>query len=1092
MQGKVLPQGYAGLLALEDGSMDGGYVQMNHPVVSCGGFLGVCRHHLFAVAFSCMALFALLPNASAQQGEDGDDGDERTAKERLLEELVVTAQRVEQSVQEVPISVSALPASVIEDRQIINPSDLQLNVPNVSFTATNFGNSSFSIRGVGRLVISASGESGVSTHINEIPIVSDLNATEFFDVGRLEVLRGPQGTLFGRNATGGSINQVVNLPQFTDDTWGGFADVELGSHSHRRLKGAINLALSERLSFRAAAMHLKRDGYTENLAAGQIGTNRHGQGLNPLQGIDDDIDGRDYYAFRLIGRFQTERSDLWVMYSRFDEDDDRARITNQVCKRTELPVSGCEADEFGLDPINLGSSTGTIFAISVGALPPGVKGIPGEAGVHYDFPRPNIDGLREIHTDFEPVFKGKEDVFAFGFEYELQAHSIGILGAYQEAENLSRMDYNMDVGVSLHPTSPNAQGVSANPQGIYPTSEPAGRAGEDWTDSDCNYQDGTSGVFGGCVHPYGDQTRVFSYDQSDSASEYWTLEARISSSYQGDLNFTAGVSAFNSEAHGDYYVISNTLDLVGSYPNLFGPPLYPTMFNSARDEAGNNTTEGFAIFGELYYDLSDDLRLTVGARYNDDRKEVSDSGVLYNSIDLGAAVPGVPARTWVRGAFIPFITAGAPIVTDSTAAALLEFWGVDVALFDAQSQAVANDPAVAASGFSDRLELAQRVGPVPAPNENRFLTNSPTESDWQVVTGRVALDWQLTPDNLLYGVLSLGYKPGGFNPPLNEAFQTDPAFDFTFDEERATAFEVGSKNVLLDGQVLLNASAFYYTYEDLQVTRIANNSSLNENIDANIVGLELEGQWKPEAVPGLAVDFSYSWLNTSVDGASSIDPLDKTASDPGWLALKNIDPGSLTAVVYVAKESALTPAVIQALKNATVGVGILPGTNDLGYERAGSGYPDGVIPVYISRGNLSGILGSDAAANVSDGLPTDLDGNQLPNSPEHTIHIGLAYTLNLPILQGGLTARWDLYWQGESYAREFNTKGDEIDAWDQHNLSLIWESNNGRLTARAWVRNVFDEENVTGKYLTADTTGFYRNYFLTEPRIFGLSVRATL
>ena len=90
-----------------------------------------------------------------------------------IEEVIVTAQRTEQSIQDVPIAVTALTGDMLEDRQIINPSDLQLNAPNVSFTATNFGGSSFSIRGIGRLVVAASGENGVSTHVNEIVRLAD-------------------------------------------------------------------------------------------------------------------------------------------------------------------------------------------------------------------------------------------------------------------------------------------------------------------------------------------------------------------------------------------------------------------------------------------------------------------------------------------------------------------------------------------------------------------------------------------------------------------------------------------------------------------------------------------------------------------------------------------------------------------------------------------------------------------------------------------------------------------------------------------------------------------------------------------------------
>ena len=121
-----------------------------------------------------------------------------------------------------------------------------------------------------------------------------------------------------------------------------------------------------------------------------------------------------------------------------------------------------------------------------------------------------------------------------------------------------------------------------------------------------------------------------------------------------------------------------------------------------------------------------------------------------------------------------------------------------------------------------------------------------------------------------------------------------------------------------------------------------------------------------------------------------------------------------------------------------------------------------------------------------DGVPVSLDGKKLPNAPEHSLKIGIAHTWNVA---GGatLTARWDAYWQSDSYAREFNTIGDEIDSWTQHNASAIYERENWTIVA--WVRNVMDDDNVTGKYLTSDTSGFFRNYFVTEPRIFGVSAR---
>ena len=366
----------------------------------------------------------------------------------VIEEIIVSAQRTDENLQDVPIAVTALTGAMLEDKGIISPSDLQMAAPNVSFTATNFGGSSFSIRGIGRLVIGTTGEAGVSTHVNEIPVATNLNLIEFFDVSRVEVLRGPQGTLFGRNATGGSVNMVTNMPDY--DNLSGFFDLEGGDYNNVRAKGALNIPFSDSAGLRLAGFRLQRNGYIENTAYGLV--NDAGESL---PNIDDDVDGRDILALRATFSWDiTENSNFWLQYNYFDEDDDRARLTNQVCKRTAVPALGCEPDESGFDTPHPGSTTaGIFFGLNargpggVGSLPLGYEGIPdGAGGIQQDYPQPARNSLREMHTDFEPVYKYEEDLYTLGYEYNFDSFTIGFLGAYQEVEYLSQMDYNMDVG----------------------------------------------------------------------------------------------------------------------------------------------------------------------------------------------------------------------------------------------------------------------------------------------------------------------------------------------------------------------------------------------------------------------------------------------------------------------------------------------------------------------------------------------------------------------------------------------------------------------------------------------------------------------
>ena len=1023
---------------------------------------------------------------------------------KLVEEIIVTARRRQESQQEVPIAVTALTGDMLQDRQTINPSDLQLNAPNVSFTATNFGSSSFSIRGIGRLVIGSTGEAGVSTHQNEIPVETNLNSIEFFDMERVEILRGPQGTLFGRNATGGAINFVTKMPEF--ERFDGFADIEVGDYSHRRVKGAVNLPLGERAGVRIAGFKLDRDGYTKNLAYGQTGTDG-----STLAGIDDDIDGRDVTALRATFAWDlTEQASLWVQYNRFDEDDDRARITNQVCVRNPLPTNGCLPDEFGFEPPHLGSTTAGIFAALGGALPFGADGSDPSL---YAFPKPRIDGFREIHTDYEPVYQDEEDLFSGGFNYDFGSFNLNLLGAYQKREFLSRQDYAMDVGANLSATP-------LNPSGLWPISEPAGGAGDDWRSGPCNLADGTAGVVGGCILPV-DQTRVFAYDQADGDSEYWTVEGRLQTTLDGPFNFQVGASVYDAESNTDYYVLANTLDLVTAYgtPLLGGVGLYPGFFNNTNNPSEGIQQDGWASFGELYIDVADSLKLTAGLRYNKDSKEVSDASVLFNSANanLGGLFGANPI--WLRNSLFFDLAGLAPL--DAASARVLEFWDASgvyaenapaaaggiaalsiaqgvgagtipfaalptilaglppvfrttvLTLFSQNPELIARDPGIMAAGAALNA-IAAAVPPVPGFGETRFATGSPSKEDWSELSGRVGLDWQINDNSMVYGFYSRGYKPGGFNPAIPPQFQATSAF--TFGAEKIGAWEFGAKNSFQDGRLVLNGSFFLYDYSGMQITRIVNNSSINENIDADIMGIEIEGLWQPEALPGLAADFAYGWLSAEVDGSASVDPINRTGNNPDYVLLKNIDPGSLTGTTYVARQAQISQGVLDAALAAQGA--LLP---NVAYPANAAGV---AIPAYFSRNFLTA-----AGVETSDGIPVDLDGNQLPNSPEHTIRLGLAYSWEVPAMRGSLTARWDYYWQDGSYAREFNTIGDEIDSWDQHNASLIYESRDQRWSVRAWIRNIGNDDNVTGKYLTSDTSGSFRNYFLTEPRIYGASVR---
>ena len=255
-------------------------------------------------------------------------------------EIVVTAQRQSERLQDVPIAVSAFSSEALEAQQIKTPSDLQLTLPNVTFTKTNFTSASFTIRGIGDLCVGTTCDSATAIHLNGDPLFSTrLFETEFFDLERIEVLRGPQGTLFGRNATSGVVNVITAKPKL--DTFEASAEGEYGNYNSIKGKGMVNIPLGNTAAIRVAGIYLNRDGYTKNLYLG----NR--------------IDDRDLYSVRGSLRWEpTPDTTIDLMASYFHENDNRARIQKQLCQRDPTGILGCLNNRLDASPFN-GNATFT-------------------------------------------------------------------------------------------------------------------------------------------------------------------------------------------------------------------------------------------------------------------------------------------------------------------------------------------------------------------------------------------------------------------------------------------------------------------------------------------------------------------------------------------------------------------------------------------------------------------------------------------------------------------------------------------------------------------------------------------------------------
>ena len=226
-------------------------------------------------------------NATAQPSDTA-----AAADDDLIEEVVVTAQRRSENLQDVPISITALTGDDIDTYRFRDPGDLAAQTPNMSVqTVQGAGTPVFSLRGVSMHDWSFNQAGPVAPYIDEVYKGNpSLLAVPFFDLERVEVMRGPQGTLYGKNTTGGAINFITRKPVMENE---GYLTAGAGDYSLYEVEGAFNAALSDTLAVRLAGTYAQRDGWLRVVTPGVDDANsvdEYGVRLGVLWRPEDDVE----------------------------------------------------------------------------------------------------------------------------------------------------------------------------------------------------------------------------------------------------------------------------------------------------------------------------------------------------------------------------------------------------------------------------------------------------------------------------------------------------------------------------------------------------------------------------------------------------------------------------------------------------------------------------------------------------------------------------------------------------------------------------------------------------------------------------------
>jgi iron complex outermembrane receptor protein len=992
-----------------------------------------------------------------------------TVRTQGIEEIIVTAQKREERLLDVPIAMTALSAEALDEFKIEGGSELLRAIPNVNFSKSNFSMYNFSIRGVGTKAVSAASDPAVAVSFNNTALVRNrLFESEFMDMARVEVLRGPQGTLYGRNATAGVVNLIPALP---DSTLGGELKIEGGNYDTQRASGMINVPIGDHFGVRAAAAWTKRDGYDYNTYT------------------QKDVNGRDLWSGRLSAAWQpTDWLNANVIWQHFEEDDDRSRTGKQLCTKDDGPARvGTTAvpDLYVRARLSQGCKPGSLYADAAYGTPNGrsltfvTTAGSNSFGYSWDGQTPIVRGeivnlfkggtpadpgdpfagvtqsrnLREIATSYDPVFEAKNDVVQFNLTLDMTDQLQFVSqSTYAEDHYYSSQDYNRFVStLTFNDTALPRVDIlrrlidvenfpGATPGGIY-----------------CDPQLGCS-------------DRMLSVDISRSRNQQYSQEFRLQSAFEGPLNFSLGLNYMDFETKDDYYVFNNLFTIIADWtynrappvpdrnPQLRNPPCVlgfedrecPYVDRNPLNQIDNQGHNYFlsqngvkiksqAAFGELYWKMADDVKLTVGVRYTTDKK-VSDQIPSQLLLAGGTANPSGEI-------FIGDITGGR-----------------------------------VNSGYPSLPEIRQ---------------------EWNEFTGRAVLDWQpdlsFTDDTLVYFSMARGYKGGGTNPPRVDFNPRVVQYQFlpeTFKPEYVNAFELGTKNSFGGGRYMVNANVFLYDYSDYQVSQIMDRIAFNENFDSINWGIELETAWRPTRA--VRIDANLGYLRTRLaNGSESIDIMDRTQGNPDWVLLRpwiQVPSNCIAPRVFVEK-------LLQATAPGIVDLAALcPGADRVGtYDPASTSrfHKEGIygftynplLPYDPATVGMNIDQGGSGAPNGGRGFNADLSGNNLPNAPRWTFNFGAQYTFF--IREWNLTTRGDYYWQDESHARVYNTKFDELRAWDNVNFAVTLDQPRLGLTVQAYVKNAFDKTPITDTFVNSDDTGLTTNVFTLDPRLFGLSVRKT-
>jgi iron complex outermembrane receptor protein len=748
---------------------------------------------------------------------------ETSAGPATVTEVIVTANKRQENIQNVGMSIQAATGDKLVKMGITDTESLAKIVPGFQFTPTYYGTNVFSIRGIGFQDTSLAGSPTVSVYLDEMPLpFSALTNGATLDVQRVEVLKGPQGTLFGNNATGGAINYIANKP--TDSfQYGG--TLSYGTFNDADIQGYVSGPIMDGLDARITVRH-------EESGAWQ-------KGYGPQSG--ESIGGKDFTngRFSLLWKPNDKFKALFTANGWMDKGYSQSGQLYGIAELSGIaplspyianyPLAPHNDQAAGwnrctntspFDPIQnqqLGNTLATIPNPGRNSTPTGPQESMGVGSVVQAGGQPtHCVPNRKNNTYFD---------FSLRMDYDLPwGMTVTSLSQYQK--------FNRTAGIDG--SGMNIQDYQSYQRGSIDSAYQELRiAGKWWGKGNwiigANYENDNSwDSFLQTYNASSASPTVFINPNYGGPSVF--TPAGYAAGQHGGLglnNFPITVGNVAPCPLGNFQAACGTL-------GVYGGVTIPGQLNTAlvlgpTKPTDRQETNTYAVYASGEYPILDNLTLLGGVRFTEEDKK---GGVCGNDGGDG---------TWANVAYVLQTFSGSPF-----------------------GLAVASPPGTCAStGPGPTFNTpGQRTGP-----GGGLISSHLNQHN---LAWRAGLNWKVTSDDLLYVNISQGYKGGSYpTVALASEVQTFPVV-----QEELLSYEAGFKTAFFDHQLTMNGAVFYYDYTNKQILGAIADALYGAlpvlvNVPkSDVKGFEFSAVYAPEWLKGFTLMPSVSYQYSQVDKSS--------------------------------------------------------------------------------------------------------------------------------------------------------------------------------------------------------------------------------